>query len=134
MHKYSSQDTVGCGINFFKREIFFTYNGQYFGPAFKDIDIKEYYATIGLHSLHQSVKFNFGQEPFKFNLKEHILKEQKEGIRSILDQEVHSYDIHQIVHSYLYFNGYFETLQAFEKACQFQRSNTYLIPKKKEQH
>ena len=32
MEKYSTNDIVGCGINFFKREIFFTKND---GVAFR---------------------------------------------------------------------------------------------------
>lgn len=35
MEKFGTGDIIGCGINFFKREIFFTNNGKYDGPAFK---------------------------------------------------------------------------------------------------
>jgi len=46
-----SGDTVGCGINFAKREIFFTHNGKYTETAFKDVRPMEYYATISMHSV-----------------------------------------------------------------------------------
>jgi hypothetical protein len=71
MPKFTTGDIVGCGINFLKREIFITLNGATPIVAFKDIEIKEYYATIGLHSLNESVTFNFSGTtvPFKFDIK-----------------------------------------------------------------
>jgi len=50
MQKFSTNDVIGCGINFFKREIFYTHNGVFLGASFKDIEIKEFYPTVGLHS------------------------------------------------------------------------------------
>ena len=34
MPKFTTGNIVGCGINYFKREIFFTYNGEYTGKRF----------------------------------------------------------------------------------------------------
>jgi hypothetical protein len=31
MNKIKLNDTIGCGINFLKEEIFFTHNGVYYG-------------------------------------------------------------------------------------------------------
>jgi hypothetical protein len=59
LDKYSTNDVVGCGINFFKREIFFTKNGIYHGThlylykkgsAFVQVEIKEFFPTLGLGS------------------------------------------------------------------------------------
>ena len=35
MPKYKKNDVIGCGINFFKKEIFFTYNGELKGNWIK---------------------------------------------------------------------------------------------------
>lgn len=31
MEKFNTGDIIGCGINFFNKEIFFTHNGKYGG-------------------------------------------------------------------------------------------------------
>lgn len=56
--------------------------------------MKEFYPTVGLHSPNESVTFNFGKKKFKFDLKNHILNEKREGIKVILDQAIHSFEIH----------------------------------------
>ncbi|KAL4455019.1 hypothetical protein ABPG74_006401 [Tetrahymena malaccensis] len=127
LQKMKDQDVIGCGINYLKKEIFFTHNGIFSGPMFYDIDSTDYYPTLGMHGPRQKIKFNFGQEEFKFNLKNHIEKEKEAILQIILENEVHHYDIHQVVQSYLYFNGYFDTLNAFEQASKMQREQTHLI-------
>lgn len=126
MPKFTTGNIVGCGINYFKREIFFTYNGEYTGPAFKDVELKEYYATIGLHSLNECITFNFGNKPFKFDLEKLILDEKRENVKGILKQPINHYSLHQLVHSYLNFHGYANTLEAFEKAAQIERRDVGL--------
>mgnify|MGYP000900559050 FL=1 len=91
--------------------------------------MKEYYATLGLHSPGESVTFNFGAKPFKFDIEKKILEEKQEGIKSIMSQPIDHYTIHQIVHSYLLFHGYSKTLDAFEKSAQIERKDTKLITK-----
>ena len=56
-----------------------------------------------------------------------ILEEKKEGIQSILKQPINHYSLHQIVQSYLYFNGYADTLKAFEKSAQIEREDIVLL-------
>ncbi len=51
MPKFNKGDVIGCGINYFKRQIFFTHNNKYFGPAFTDIEIREFFPTIGLFNI-----------------------------------------------------------------------------------
>ena len=34
MPKFNTGSYIGCGINYFKREIFFTFNGKYYGRIY----------------------------------------------------------------------------------------------------
>jgi len=49
------------------------------GPVFFDIDNREFYATLGMRGPKQKVKFNFGKEPFRFDLNLHV-KNEKDAI------------------------------------------------------
>ena len=121
---------MGCGINFLKREIFFTYNGVFQGVAFKNIWNKDQdlnlFATVGLHSMNESLTFNFGLKSFQFDVKSLILNEKKEIISKVLNQKIPPIDTHQIVHNYLYMNDYHKTLEAFEASSQLERTKAFL--------
>lgn len=79
-----------------------------------------------MHSLNERVTFNFGSKPFKFDLDKLILDEKRDSVKSILKQPINHYSLHQIVHSYLNFNGYANTLEAFEKSAQIERKDVGL--------
>ncbi len=98
----------------------------FIGPAFQDIELKEHYATVGLHSMNESVTFNFGNTPFKFDLEKLIMDEKRESIKTILKQPIDHYSLHHIIHSYLNFHGYANTLEAFEKSSQIERKDVGL--------
>lgn len=79
-----------------------------------------------MHSLNERVTFNFGSKPFKFDLDKLILDEKRDSVKSILKQPINHYSLHQIVHSYLNFHGYANTLEAFEKSAQIERKDVGL--------
>lgn len=122
---------MGFGINFLKREMFLTLNGVFQGVAFENIfpqgQSKELYPTAGLHSMNESLTFNFGLNPFKFDIKSMILKEKKEIIANILNQKIPPIDTHQIVYNYLYMNDYHKTLEVFESSTHLDRNSAYLM-------
>lgn len=65
-------DTVGCGLEYSTRRIFFVKNGEFLGYAFENID-KEMverglYPTVGVDT-ECPIHVNFGQVPFKFDWK-----------------------------------------------------------------
>ncbi len=65
-------DTVGCGLEYSTRKIFFVKNGEFLGYAFEKID-KEMverglYPTVGVDT-ECPIHVNFGQVPFKFDWK-----------------------------------------------------------------
>lgn len=72
-------DVIGCGIDFKRRSIFFTKNGQLMGTAFEDVDVDPggvglaYGAfgllpTVTLHERGDECRFNFGSQPFLFDV------------------------------------------------------------------
>lgn len=99
---------------------------KYIGAAFKDVELREYHAALSLHSLGEHITFNFGSKPFTFDIENMILEEKREGIKSILCQPINYNSLHQIVHSYLTFHGYVNTLEAFEKSAKIERRDTGL--------
>lgn len=106
-----------------KKEIFFTHNGNFLGrkllimyikflivffkkgTPFKNVDIIEFYPTIGLHSQYESIKFNL---ELKFNLEELLEQEKQYTREEVLNTGINSFEVHQIVHSYLYYQGYYK--------------------------
>lgn len=70
--------------------------------------------------------FNFGNKPFKFDVKKLVLDEKRESAKTILKQPINHYSLHQIVHSYLNFHGYANTLEVFEKTAQIERKDVGL--------
>jgi hypothetical protein len=65
---FGKGDVVGCGLDYRRREIFFTLNGRLLGVAFTDVNVsKPLYPTVGIDSACRAT-FNFGAAPFAFPL------------------------------------------------------------------
>ncbi|PVG00698.1 SPRY-domain-containing protein [Serendipita vermifera] len=86
--RYSTDDIIGCGINFFERNAFYTKNGILIGSVFSDIPEQDLYPAIGLRTANESIRTNFGDTSFCFDIDAHVaqvkLKAWKEVENSTL--------------------------------------------------
>ncbi|KAG8907592.1 hypothetical protein FRB99_003516 [Tulasnella sp. 403] len=82
--KFSTEDVVGCGIDFSIQRIFFTKNGTFLDHVFQPLPYGvELYPFVGLRSSRESVQANFGQIPFRFDIETHVRKTRNQAWKEI---------------------------------------------------
>ncbi|KAG1749624.1 uncharacterized protein EDB91DRAFT_1108746 [Suillus paluster] len=135
--QFGAGDVIGCGLDFSQNRAFYTKNGALLGSVFdnigKDCDI---YPAVGLCHPGESVRANFGQDPFKFDIEHHVLQQRNatwtriqsapwtwpvadsdkyftSASMSTTDTRVKS-QINDLVLAYLSHHGYARTARAFE--------------------
>lgn len=74
-------DTIGCGLDYQRRAIFFTWHGVFLGYAFENLSLtelqKDFYPAIGVDS-NSPVSCNFGcRKPFVFDLNSMVCHQRK---------------------------------------------------------
>lgn len=134
-------DIIGCGIDFCQNRVFYTKNGTLIGTVFdnvgKDGDI---YPAVGLCHTGESIRANFGQEPFKYDIEDHVLQQRNQtwvniqltplkwpvesvsheepeiGEHSVPEEDA-KVSINELVLAYLSHHGYVRTARAFEASC-----------------
>jgi hypothetical protein len=84
-------DVVGCGVDYNRGSIFFTKNGKLMGIAFEDVrcctngnratggGLPFLIPTVTLHEREDECSFNFGGEPFLFDLLAFGRSEERHG-------------------------------------------------------
>ncbi|GAX17554.1 hypothetical protein FisN_18Lh204 [Fistulifera solaris] len=85
---FGVRDTVGCGVDYQRRAIFFTLNGNFLGYAFEKLSLKileqDLYPVVGLDT-HCPVACNFGcEEGFLFDLKAMVCSQSSIVFQSML--------------------------------------------------
>lgn len=110
---YTSDDTVGAGINYSALEFFFTKNGELVGTVGKDIK-GLLYPTIAVHGPNEEVTVNFGKQPFRFDIEAFMLKERLKQDELIEKVTLSPNVSHWIVRSYLLHYGYQDTVNSFD--------------------
>jgi hypothetical protein len=138
--KFGTLDVIGCGINFRTNTAFFTKNGHMLGmcsvdclsisillttigTAFRDLKSNvTYYPTIGMKKPGETLRANFGQEPFAFDI-DKMVQDEKAAIQAEINQTKttpgtgsapdETQFIHRLISQYLAHDGYVETAQAF---------------------
>ncbi|KAG2345325.1 SPRY-domain-containing protein [Suillus weaverae] len=138
--QFGAGDVIGCGIDFSQNRAFYTKNGALLGSVFdnigKDCDI---YPAVGLCHPGESVRVNFGQDPFKFDIEDHVLQQRNttwsriqsapltwpvaDGDKDLTAVSTSTAEtcvksqINDLVLAYLSHHGYACTARAFEAQC-----------------
>lgn len=123
--KFSTMDVIGCGVNFRTGCAFFTKNGVNLGIAFRDIKQDRLYPVVGMKKPGETLRANFGQTPFVFDI-DSMVEREKEIIQAEINKtSVSSLEpnlqppldetalIHELIAQYLAHDGYVETARAF---------------------
>uniref|UniRef100_A0A915BD66 Ran-binding protein 9 n=2 Tax=Parascaris univalens TaxID=6257 RepID=A0A915BD66_PARUN len=125
---FSSNDTVGCGINLVSKSIFYTKNGVNLGTAISGLaNVTDLYPMIGLQKHGEILETNFGQKLFMYDIEQDI----QEAIaytydcvyRVELPQAKTSWMNHAIA-AWLAHEGYSRSLNAFNKATQHKSNES----------
>ena len=114
-------------------------DGRFQGVAFKNVDISDLYPTVSLHSPNEEVRFNLGQEPFKFDLESMITvsfllirKEQTlNDLKSVCEEPLQSIDVHKLVLGYLNHYAYLNTMESFVRESGIEKVEESLTRLKK---
>ncbi|KAF2768842.1 SPRY-domain-containing protein [Teratosphaeria nubilosa] len=144
--RFSSQDVVGCGINFRTGSAFFTRNGQYLGTAFTGVTKAEregrsererlLYPSVGVKKPSEHLKVNFGKQPFVFDIDDMMEQERKMVLGEIRKTDVanlHQPDtepelIQKLIGQYLAHEGYVDTAKAFARDVHEKQQSVSASP------
>ncbi|CAN0890107.1 Ran-binding protein M homolog [Linum grandiflorum] len=114
---FTTNDTVGAGINFCSNEFFFTKNGSFIGAVTKEIQCP-LFPTVSVHSQNEEIEVNFGEKQFSFDIKDYERRERMEQhnsqLRDLDNTLIPENAKYGLVRSYLQHYGYDETLNSFE--------------------
>lgn len=110
--KFTTGDVVGCAVNFGSGECFYTKNGVHLGTAFTGLS-GDLYPSIGLKTIGEQVRVNFGAQPFVFDIEYYYRQEKMRLYKSVRDEEDDiSGRVQSLVSSYLSHNGYVDSARA----------------------
>lgn len=115
---YTTNDIVGCGINFVEKSFFFTKNGILIGEIgnLKDKFHLPFFPSVGCRTVGEVLSINFGinnanhQQQFSFDISNFIRKKLRNHFE--FPQGLKEYDL---ILSYLIHCGYKEAARAFLK-------------------
>ncbi|KAJ8062364.1 hypothetical protein OCU04_008908 [Sclerotinia nivalis] len=132
---FTTDDTIGCGVNFSTGSAFFTKNGDYLGIAFRDIKGK-LFPSVGMKKPGEHIRVNFGQSPFVYDIDGMISEEErqiKNEIASTSTSKLHpplseTELIQALVLQFLTHDGYVETARAFADEVHSEKKALNMDP------
>lgn len=126
--KFSTGDVIGCAINFVSGECFYTKNGVHLGIAFTGLT-GELYPSIGLRTIGEQVRVNFGAQPFVFDIDYYYRQEKRRLYKSVREEEDDvSSQVQNLVGAYLSHNGYVDSARAMAVDISNQSDKTISPP------
>eukprot|EP01136_Pigoraptor_vietnamica_P001767 Opistho-1_new@28815 len=111
--KFASGDVIGCGFHYARESIFFTRNGEMLGVAFHSAIPADYYPTVSMHSPGESVAFNFGRQPFAFDIQAYVRGDLDSERQAIDATPLEMSDLNRIVADFLFHYGYADAYASF---------------------
>ncbi|OBT86083.1 hypothetical protein VE02_05719 [Pseudogymnoascus sp. 03VT05] len=125
---FTTDDVIGCGVNFHTESAFFTKNGNHLGTAFREVRGK-LFPSVGMMKPGEHVWVNFGQSPFEFDIDSMILKEKKAIEEQVAATSTANLAppldetslIQSLVLQYLAHDGYVETAKAFSDEVRSEK-------------
>ncbi|CAL1697238.1 unnamed protein product [Somion occarium] len=145
---FDSGDIIGCGVDFSQNRAFYTKNGTFLGMVFENVGTDlEVYPSVGLRHTGESIRVNFGHEPFRFAIEDHVHSAKNRVWSNIQSTPInwhvlrgesakygevvegkkagtHDEDddakesLRKLVFGYLAHHGYLETAHAFKAQCE----------------
>ncbi|KAI8060754.1 hypothetical protein BC940DRAFT_350428 [Gongronella butleri] len=111
---FTTNDVIGCGIDFTNQTGFYTKNGTMIGVAFENISTSEtFYPVVGLRTPGEAVLANFGDEPFLFDIDQFVKQKQADMMDQVNQTRAcTSRDMMQLISAHLQRYGYNATYQA----------------------
>lgn len=115
---FTTDDVIGCGVNFIDNTCFYTKNGYNIGVAFTDLP-GGLYPTVGLQTPGEIVDANFGHMPFVYDVMEDLKEAQlrvQTSIERFILSPAKSEWFNKLVSGYLVHHGFCATAEAFGSA------------------
>ena len=110
-------DIVGCGVIVSRGELFFTRNGEQLPIVARGL-AGPFHAVVGLHSLGESIRANFGRTPFAFDVAALVAREQQAHAARLAAIVIEPRLTLELVRRHLLYSGCGATLSALDAATR----------------
>jgi len=120
---FQENDIVGCGVDFFKKEVFWTLNGTRIPATLLVDQIAILYPAVAIRGVGNKARAIFNMRHTMFNINDYNYRLREEICQAIQNLVIEKNKAERIVHDYLYTNGFSKTLVSFENDRDLPRIN-----------